>query len=115
MLVELVNLAQLHDARVFLAEAVGARGAERGRVIGGIEGGHPHDLGALLQGELDYMLVESHLHQDSRSAQLSATLAGLREIERWMPRLFRRPLRAYIRRTQKQLVKLTEEADLDVP
>jgi hypothetical protein len=71
-------------------------------------------LGEFLQGELDDMLVESHLHQDSRSAQLSATLAGLREIERWMPRLFRRPLRAYIRRTQKQLVKLTEEADLDV-
>ncbi len=71
-------------------------------------------LGEFLQSQLDKLLVESHLRQDDRSAQLSATLEGLQQLERWMPRLFRRPLRAYIRRTQKQLVKLTEEVDLDV-
>ncbi len=71
-------------------------------------------LGEFLQGQLEDALVESHLRQDNRSAQLAATLAGLREIERWMPRLFRRPLRAYIRSTQKKLVKLTENEDLEV-
>ncbi|MGB9691159.1 MAG: alkaline phosphatase family protein [Candidatus Sumerlaeaceae bacterium] len=71
-------------------------------------------LGEFLQTQLDTLLVESHLRQDDRSAHLSATLAGLQQLERWMPRLLRRPLRAYIRRTQKQLVKLTEDVDLDV-
>lgn len=71
-------------------------------------------LGEFMQSQLDELLVESHLRQDNRSAQLSATLEGLRNLEKYMPRLFRRPLRAYIRRTQKQLVKLTEDVDLDV-
>jgi len=71
-------------------------------------------LGEFLQSQLDNLLVESHLSQDVRRAQLVATLEGLQQIERWMPRMFRRAIRGYIRHTQKQLVKLTEDVDVDV-
>lgn len=71
-------------------------------------------LGEFMQSQLDNLLVESHLSQDTRRAQIAATLDGLKAIERWMPRLFRRPIRAYIRHTQKQLFKLTENLDLDI-
>jgi len=71
-------------------------------------------LGEYLQTQLDGLLVESHTQKDSRGAQITATLEGLTRLERSMPRLFRRPIRAYIRRMQKKLLKEQAQEDLDV-
>jgi hypothetical protein len=70
-------------------------------------------LAEFLQSHVQQLLVENPVLKDSKMAQLSMTLEGLQRIAKWMPRLFRYPIRAYVRRTQKKLVKLSENQNLE--